>query len=77
MVTDVAVDLPMLVVRIPTRIVSPLIRRVLLGSTVSRMLVASATVATATVAAALGVTEADAADTGDVPVELVAVTVKV
>jgi hypothetical protein len=76
-VTDVAVDLPMLVARMPTRIVSPLTRRVLLGNTVSRMLLAMATVATATAAAALGVTGADAADAGEVPAAFVAVTVKV
>ena len=68
-VTEAAMAVPVLVVRMPRRIAWPLMRRVRLGSTVGLMVVVTT--------AAVGVTAFEGADAGEVPAALVAVTVKV
>ena len=77
-VTDATVALLLLEARMAMRIVSPLRRRVRPGSTTTSILVLVA-VAVVVVAAVMvvGVTALDGADAGEVPVALVAVTVKV
>ena len=77
-VTDATAALLLLEARMAMRIVSPLRRRVRPGSTTTSILVLVA-VAVVVVAAVMvvGVTASDGADAGEVPVALVAVTVKV
>jgi hypothetical protein len=78
-VTDVAVAVPVLVVRMARRIAWPLVTRVRLGSTVGLRVVAVVAVVVLVVvevAAPAGVTAFDGADAGEVPAALVAVAVK-
>ena len=78
-VTDATVALLLLEARMAMRIVSPLRRRVRPGSTTTSILVLVAVVVVVVVAAVVlvGVIAFDGADAGEVPVVLVAVTVKV
>ena len=74
-VTEAAVAVPALVVRMPRRMAWPLMRRVRLGSTVGVRVVVAAVVLLSLVA--VGITALDVADAGEVPVAFVAVTAKV
>ena len=76
-VTDATVALLLLEARMAMRIVSPLRRRVRPGSTTTSILVLVAVAVVVAAVMVVGVTALDGADAGEVPVALVAVTVKV